>query len=162
MRWLDEGFREDPGHYFLQTLLALVVLGCIAWVMLPLAPAQVVTASLGASAFIVFAMPKHDTARTRNVVGGQAVGIGIGLLFSALVDYSALSRLPQAAFLAGVVAVAIFVMVLTNTEHPPAAGNALAFAIMPIHGRAALAAFGVVVALAAARLLLRDWLRDLV
>jgi len=165
MRWIDEGFREDPGHYLAQTGIAFIAVGLIAGAMLLLPEDEkVVTAALGATAFIIFAMPKHDTARTRNVIGGHAIGIGLGLLAAALVGFEAtdMALLPQAAFIALVVAVAMLAMVITNTEHPPAAGNALAFAIMPFQPWAAPVAFGVVVALALARLLLRNRLRDLV
>jgi len=161
MRWIDEGFREDPGHYILQTLLAFVVIAAIAWVMLQLT-SEIVTAALGATAFIVFAMPKHDTAQPRNVVGGHAICIGIGLLASLVVDYASLSHLPQALLIAVVASVAIFSMVITNTEHPPAAGNALAFAIAPTAPWVGLIALGVVVILSLVRLSLVRWLRDLV
>jgi len=143
MRWIDEGFRKDPGHYVLQTLLAFAVIVVIAWVMLQLT-SEIVTAALGATAFIVFAMPKHDTAGTRHVIGGHALCIGIGVLFSVLVRYESLTRVPQALFIALVVSLAIFAMVVTDTEYPPAAANALAFAIAPTNPLIALAALGVV------------------
>jgi len=161
MRWIDEGFRSDPGHYVLQTLLAFAVIAAIAWLMLQLTT-EIVTAALGATAFIVFAMPKHDTACPRNVIGGHALCIGIGLLASLLVGYASLPHLLQALFIALVASVAIFVMVVTNTEHPPAAGNALAFAISPTALWVGLIAVGVVVILSLVRLALRRWLRDLV
>jgi len=40
----------------------------------------VIIASIGASAFIVFAMPKNIIAKTRNVVGGHIVGLVSGAL----------------------------------------------------------------------------------
>ena len=162
MRWIDEKFREDPVHYLTQTLIAFLSIALIAGAMLLLTEEEIVTAALGATAFIVFAMPKHDTARARSVVGGNAIGIGIGLLFSALVRCDTLSLVPRATFIGLVVALAIFGMVLTDTEHPPAAGNALAFAIVPVDLWLAFAALGAVTALALVRFLLRNWLRDLV
>jgi CBS-domain-containing membrane protein len=41
----------------------------------------VIIASIGATAFIVFAIPDNITAQARNVVGGQLVGLFSDLCF---------------------------------------------------------------------------------
>ena len=80
-RLIDERFREDPLHYTLQTLLAFGVIATIVVAMGVLTSGTVV-AALGASAFIVFAMPHYETAQTRNLVGGHVICLSIGLLCS--------------------------------------------------------------------------------
>jgi CBS-domain-containing membrane protein len=89
----------------------------------------IIIASIGATAFIVFMMPDNITAQARNVVGGQLVGLFFGFLFSLF---------PQPALIYSIivysvaVGASIFTMVVTDTEHPPAAGTALGVAITGI------------------------------
>ena len=82
----------------------------------------VVIASMGATAFIVFAMPKSVSAKTRNVIGGHFVGLVCGAVFTFTV-------LPYYVEYPLAVAIAMFFMVALDVEHPPAAGTALAVAI---------------------------------
>ena len=83
---------------------------------------MVVASAIGATAFIVFAMPKSVSAQTRNVIGGHIVGLAAGHLSLAI-------PLPFSIECALAVAIAIFLMVALDVEHPPAAGTALAVVI---------------------------------
>jgi len=163
LRLIDEKFREDPAHYVLQTLLAFAVIAVVVVGMGVLTNGTIV-AALGASAFIVFAMPHSPSARPRCLIGGHAICLAIGLVCSipvrlvpGLVHHEATLGLIAAA----AVALAIFGMVVTDSEHPPAAGNALAFAITSVVLDDVLFTFGAVVLLAIFRYALRGWLRDL-
>ena len=163
LRLIDERFREDPGHYVLQTLLAFGVIAAIV-VGMGILISGTVVAALGASAFIVFAMPHYKTARPRHLIGGHALCLSIGLLCSVpvrLIDGLADNEIVLGLIAAAAVSLAIFGMVITDTEHPPAAGNALAFAVASFGVRHVLFTVGAVVLLATARHLLRGWLRDL-
>jgi CBS-domain-containing membrane protein len=162
MKLFDERFRRDPKHYLLQSALAFAVVGGIVATFGALTHGAVV-AALGASAFIVFAMPKHDTAQPRRLLGGHAVCMAVGLLCSVVFRFDLLpaTSLAVGAIAAAAVSLAMFVMVVTNTEHPPAAGNALAFAIGSVGLDHALFTLGAVLFLAAAHRALRPWLRDL-
>ncbi len=86
----------------------------------------VIVASIGASAFIVFAMPNSITAKPRNVIGGHIVGVLSGVLFGLI---------PHSLFLHPLVVyplsvgLSIFIMVVTDTEHSPASGTALGIAM---------------------------------
>lgn len=86
----------------------------------------VIIASIGATAFIIFAMPKNITAKPRNVIGGHLVGLLSGSLCSLI---------PHPLFFYSVlvyslaVGISIFVMVVVDAEHPPASGIALGLAI---------------------------------
>ena len=162
MQWIDEGFRRSPGHYVLQTLMAFVCVVVLVLVLGILTHGALV-AALGASAFIVFAMPKHDTARPRSLIGGHVLCLLIGLACSLPLRLGWVSPgMGQGLMGAVAVATSIFGMVVFNAEHPPAAGNALAFAIA-MGGWGPIAfTLGAVSFLSVVHYLLRDWLRDLV
>lgn len=112
----------------------------------------VLVASAGATAFTVFAIPHHLTARTRNVIGGQTIGTLTGL---------SCSMLPYDPLKGGMaVGIGTLIMVSLNTEHPPAAGTALGLTIAPAPDRTAFILAAAVI-LALIRLSLSDYLRDL-
>ncbi len=95
----------------------------------------VLIAALGATSFIVFTMPRRERARPRYLVGGYVVGTLTGCAFSFLNTAStnlspALLGIDQSiAFAAIATGIAMFIMVITDTEHPPAAGLALGFVL---------------------------------
>ena len=75
-------------------------------------------ASIGASAVIIFAMPKSPAARVQNVIGGHIVSGIVGLSLAILVGsfwYTA----------AAAVAISIFLMVILDIVHPPGGATAL-------------------------------------
>ncbi len=162
MKLVDEKFKQDPKHYVLQTLLAFVAVAAVVTVFGVLT-SGVIVAALGASAFVVFATPHSSIARPRNLIGGHVLCMAIGLLCSIPFRFELLARNEHTAGILGAaaVALAIFVMVVTDTEHPPAAGNALAFAITSIDFAHILFTLGAVTAFALIRHGLRHWLRDL-
>jgi CBS-domain-containing membrane protein len=82
MRWVDDKFRTMPWRFAIQSLLAFGAVSVVAIYLGELTNGAVV-AALGATAFIVFAMPEHETAQPRRVLGGHALCIAIGWLFSA-------------------------------------------------------------------------------
>lgn len=161
MRWIDSGFRQAPMHYILQTLMAFSVI-VVLIVALDTLTRGTIVAALGASTFIVFAMPKHDTARPRNLIGGHAMCMAIGLLCSLPLRLGWVTPgMAQTLLAAVAVSLSLFAMVVFNTEHPPAAGNALAFAVTPVVWGHVAFTIGAVLFLALVHRLLRNWLRDL-
>jgi len=162
LRLIDEKFRRDPGHFVLQTLLAFIVIAAVVLAMGALTNGAIV-AALGASAFIVFAMPAHKTASPRCLVGGHLLCMATGALCSIPLRLGLIEASPVAQGLLGAAAasLALFGMVVTDTEHPPAAGNALAFAVTSIGIEHAVFTAGTVVLLALVHRVLRGWLRDL-
>lgn len=89
----------------------------------------VLIAALGASAFIAFAVPRSPHSGPRHMIGGYIVGILAGSLMSALkalIDVSVVSD-HAVMIICGAIAIslAMFTMVVTRTEHPPAAALAL-------------------------------------
>ncbi|MFO7898967.1 MAG: HPP family protein [Planctomycetota bacterium] len=154
-------FRQHWRNYVLQSALATLIL-LLALVLLRLEQ-MVIAASIGSTAFIVFAMPGALTAKARNVVGGQLVGVLSGAGCGAL---AGLTRFPFSVGLyALAVGLSIFIMVVTDTEHPPASGTALGLAVAEgAWGRTLEGSLAVMVGaglLAIAHRLLRPYLRDL-
>jgi len=118
------------GQCFLATLTILAVL-----LFLDVLTETAIIAALGASAFIVFTMPRTYSSDPRRLIGGYVVGILVGTLFN---QFSTLEQTRYlffnettslVVFAAIAVGIAIFVMAITNTEHAPAAGIALGLVI---------------------------------
>jgi CBS-domain-containing membrane protein len=118
----------------------------------------VIIASIGATAFIVFAMPKSVPAKPRNVVGGHLVGLLAGSL-CALIPQPSLFHSAVVYSLA--VGLSIFIMVIADTEHPPASGTALGVAIEGSSISLMIAVITSVIVLSLAHHILKRFLRDL-
>jgi len=154
---MSKEFRQYWKHYVFQSLLAAVTLS-IVLLFLKLQNA-VVVASIGATSFIIFAMPKNITANARNVIGGHIVGLLSGSV-CALIPHS---QFPQYVFVYSLaVGLSIFVMVVTDTEHPPASGTALGVAITAFSWSVAFTILTSVVLLSLVHHFCRKSIRDLV
>jgi CBS-domain-containing membrane protein len=136
MRIFDLKFRKNIVRYILQCTLATVAIFVIL-LFLDVINETAIIASLGASAFIVFTMPNAYTSKTRPLLGGYIVGIIVGIILNTVAFSSLLASfhlsitLAIAIFGAISVGIAIFIMVATDTEHPPAAGIALGLVLNP-------------------------------
>ena len=130
MKVLDEKFKHNKARYVLQCLLATLSVAVILLLLDTMSHAAII-AALGASSFIAFTMPEAPMSRPRFLIGGYLVGMVSGCLCHCLCAMSLLAQSsttgPYLDVLFGAIAVglAIFVMVITNTEHPPAASLAL-------------------------------------
>ena len=171
MRLVDENFRRHPAQFLGQSLLAALAI-MVALLLADAVAHTVLIAALGASAFIAFTMPHIQASRARYLVGGYVVGIAVGaamgLLHRGLLpaaspeQVEATRKLSIVLFGGLAVGTSIFVMVVTDTEHPPAAGVALGLVVNHEWDLWVLAAvLGAVVALCRVRHLLRPFLRDL-
>lgn len=153
-------FRSYWKYFVFQSLLAALSVYLVLVILNP--DEAVIIASLGATAFVVFALPEKITAQPRNVIGGHIVGLLCGLLGAGLLqvlptDYNSVEN----AIYAFSVGLSIFIMVISDTEHPPAAGTALGVAIkgFNIHIIAGVLLFAILFSVI--RRLLRNILRDL-
>jgi len=115
-----EKFKKLWKYYLCQSFLAALALFIIVLILGK--GKMVVISAIGATAFIVFAMPTAVSAQTRNVIGGHLVGLASGTIFY-------FAELPYFLGYPLVVGVAIFIMVALDVEHSPAAGTALAVVI---------------------------------
>ena len=171
MRIVDENFKKNKMHYILQACLAGVAVA-IALAFFDVVRQPVIIASFGASAFIAFTMPKQPASSPRKLIGGYVIGVIIGCLinilmivpaenyFKAAENYLALGGVH---ILAGAVAVALsmFFMTITETEHPPAASIALGFVV---NDWTLSTAFFVIVGISAISLIrkiFKSWMIDL-
>jgi CBS-domain-containing membrane protein len=153
---IDTQFREHWKSYLLQSVLATITLFIVLY-FLSMQHA-VIIASLGATSFIVFAMPDYITAQPRNVIGGHIVGLFCGFLFSLIPHPSLLSSILVYSLAVGA---SIFIMVVTNTEHPPASGTALGVAMTGITLDVLIAVVVSIVILSVIHRLCKPYLRDL-
>lgn len=154
-------FKKLWKYYILQSLLAAAVLFIIVLVLGK--DKMVVASAIGATSFIVFAMPKSTSAKTRNVIGGHLVGLISGAVFYYIplpypLEYALVAALEYAL----VVALAIFLMVALDVEHPPAAGTALAVVINEVTLSAFITIMLSAVILSQCRYYLRHHLKNLV
>ncbi|MDO8636964.1 MAG: HPP family protein [Dehalococcoidia bacterium] len=143
--------------YALQSFLAALFLFPLLF-LLTLQYA-VIIASIGASTFIVFAMPKSFVARPRSLVGGQLTGLFSGFLCS-LLPHSPLVFQVLAYSLA--VGLALFLMVSLGTEHPPGAATSLGMSITGFSWAATIAVIISIVVLSVLHHFLKPHLEDLV
>jgi CBS-domain-containing membrane protein len=130
MMWFDPKFAKNKHMYVAQTLLASLVMFFVLTVLDAKTHAALV-ASLGASSFIAFTMPHAQVARPRYILGGYAVGICVGVLCFLVSLALAKAEPPispktiEIGLASLAMGMAIFLMVVLNLEHPPAAGVAL-------------------------------------
>lgn len=133
MRLTDGSFRQHRWHYIVQSLLAT---GTVLGVLIALDGTRqtAIIASIGASAFIVFATPNSMSSSVRSILGGYLVGCVAGIccsLLAGLIGHKGVEDWSSVLIAMGAVSVglSIFLMVVTDTEHPPAAGLALALVL---------------------------------
>ncbi|MBN1521489.1 MAG: HPP family protein, partial [Candidatus Aureabacteria bacterium] len=127
-------FKHHIGRYIFQCGLATFFFLTVLFFINALTHSAVI-ASLGATSFIVFTRPKWYSSTPRRLFGGYFVGMTVGIIcyflselsfFSSILTTFRMSSIFWGAFAVGL---AIFIMVVTDTEHPPAAGVALGLVI---------------------------------
>jgi CBS-domain-containing membrane protein len=122
-------------RYVLQCALAGVAV-LILLLVLDALTQTVLIAALGSSTFIAFAVPQSLQSDPRYMIGGYLVGITSGCLMSLIFGSLHMSDTVAAHtvmvfFGALATALAMFFMVVTKTEHPPAAALALGLVLNP-------------------------------
>jgi CBS-domain-containing membrane protein len=156
-RAIDKRFVPHWPNYVVQSAMATVA---VLLVLVALRHQNlVVAASLAATTFTVFTIPSSVTASPRNVIGGHLVGLIFGTLFALLPQETGIR---QDLIYAVAVGGSMFLMSITNTEHPPAAGTALGVVIAGYSTRTVLGVLVGVAILVTVHRLLRPFLRDLI
>ena len=103
-------------------------------------------------------MPDNITAQPRNVIGGHIVGLLCGFLFSLIPHFT----LHFAIFIYSLaVGTSLFLMVVTDTEHPPAAGTALGVVMPGISLQVIVVVVASIIILSVIHRILKPYLRDL-
>jgi CBS-domain-containing membrane protein len=116
-------------RYALQCGMAGVVV-LILLLVLDAVTQTVLIAALGASAFIAFAVPRSLHSDPRCLIGGYLIGMISGVTMSlvhSLFFMSGTTLSHAVMIICGALAISftMFLMVITRTEHPPAAALAL-------------------------------------
>jgi len=144
-------FKKMWPYYIFQSVLAAVVIFIIVFVF---HGKFVIISSMGATAFICFALPKSESAQTRHVIGGHLAGLCCGAIFmlTAFPDYV---EIPLALGLT------IFIMVALDVEHPPAAGTALAVVISQVTLANGVVIITSVLLITQCRYMMRKFLKNL-
>lgn len=156
MRITDENLRRHGKNYILQPLLGAAVI-MLLLLLSDFILSETIIASFGATVFIVTTMPLSKTAKPRYLVGGYVCGIAAGLLCSFAAGL--LPIVPIAVFAGFAVGLTIFLTVMLNVEHPPAAALALVLSSKPITA-AAIAFAGILIVCLALRFTKR-WMTNL-
>ena len=127
---LESRLRKDNvKRYALQCSLAAAVV-LMLLLVLDAVTQTVLIAALGASVFIAFAVPRSLHSSPRCLIGGYLAGILAGSLMATLniaFEFSDVITAHASMVVFGALAtgLAMFLMVVTKTEHPPAAALAL-------------------------------------
>ena len=130
MKFFDSKFTENKLHYIVQCLLATLAI-FIVLLLLDFISDGAVIAAFGASSFILFLMPKVKSSSPRYLIGSYFVGVAIGCLchylslIPILDDIKIITDNITIIFGALAVGITMFIMVIVDVEHPPAAGLAL-------------------------------------
>ena len=146
-------FKKLWKYYFLQSLLATAALFILVLILGK--DRMFLISAIGATTFIVFAMPKTDSAKAKNVIGSHLVGVASGTIFYFV-------SLPYFVEWPLAVGITIFLMVVLDVVHPPAAGTALAVAINEMPFDAFITIMVSTLVLSQCRYHLRHYLKDLV
>ena len=146
-------FKELWKYYIFQSLLTGLVLFIV--VLTVGKDKVVIIASMGATAFICFAMPKSVSAQTKHVIGGHFIALVCGAIFVQ-------TAMPYYVEFPSVVVLAGFLMVAFDVEHPPAAGTALAAVVNEVTLVNAAVIIIISILITQCRYYMRNRLRDLI
>lgn len=166
--WLvDDKARTNIRPYIVQPAMATVAILLIL-MFLDVIDHTALIATLGSTVFLVFARPSSYSAHTRPLLGGYVVGLGVGATFYYLSLFPGWLSLPLSQqtvyviYAALAVGFAIFLMTVTDTEHPPAAGVALGLVLNSWSYQTVSFIMVAVITLALLRRMLRKYMVDLV
>ena len=164
--FIDPRFARNRRRYLLQCAFVSGTMGCVL-LLLDTFYQTVLIAALGASSFVAFAAPSMRVSRPRCLIGGYVVGTLVGCGVSVLVAASGGLMTLDSRFvriLMGAVAVGVtmFIMVTTDTEHPPGVAVALGFVLSDWDVATVAAVLTGIVAICFIKELAREHLIDLI
>jgi CBS-domain-containing membrane protein len=165
MRFLDEKFKKNKLKYVGQSVFGGMAVA-LALLFFNVVSQPVIIASFGASAFMAFTIPKRKAAGARYLIGGYIIGIIVGCLAFYISEIPVGSWTAQIFehIAAGGIAVglAMFLMAITNTEHPPATGIALALAINGWNPMELVKIMAGIIVISGVHRLTKSWMIDLI
>lgn len=164
---IDRKFIKNPLPYVLQSILAGFMIALILLVLNVVTETALI-AALASSAFIAFTMPHSYFGKPRSLIGGYLVSSSIGIFCDFISTNPTIlgslggtesATIAMAAF---AVALSIFTMVVTNTEHAPAAGLALGFVLNPWNMVTIVLIMFSISFMATSKRILKKWMVDLI
>lgn len=165
MTIIDKYARLYFTQYMKQCFIAIAVVVAILF-FLDIARYTLIVASLGSTTFVVFAIPHSYSATAYRISGSYLVGVVIGITL-----YYTDAYLASLAFINGeilniiiggtAVGASLFIMSITNTEHPPAAGLSMGLIFNSWSVEAIIVIFIALFTLCLCKYLLRKWLINL-
>ena len=154
---IDPQFFAHRKQYVMQSGYAAISIFIITFLLYN---NPVVIASIGSTAFIVFSMPNNITAQPRRIFGGHLVGFFVGSCF-AVFPFMHVTFF-TALWYSLSVGITLFIMVVMDFEHPPAAGTALGMTLVGYTSSSAVAIIISVLILAFISYVAKPFLRDLI
>ncbi len=167
MPFFDPKYKDHKAKYVIQSIITTFIVFAVLLILKSLHDTAIV-AALGASAFVSFAMPHRKVSSPRYLIGGYIIGTIVGCGCHFLSNHYLLTHIHFLHEHAGQifgsisVGVAIFIMSITRTEHPPAAGLALAFVLNGWNLLTVEVVFAGIVLITVIKMLLKRFLMDLV
>jgi len=162
---VDPKFARNRVRYVAQCCFVSAAM-LLVLLMLDAFHQTVLIAALGASSVVAFAAPSMRVSRPRCLIGGYLVGVVVGCGVSSLVAITlglgALDERTVRILLgAAAVGVTMFIMVTTDTEHPPGAAVALGFVLDDWVPLTVVIVLAGIVAISVIKEVVRDRLMDL-
>lgn len=162
---IDPKFARNRVRYIAQCCFVSAAM-LLVLLMLDAFYQTVLIAALGASSVVAFAAPSMRVSRPRCLIGGYLVGVLVGCGVSSLVVatggiVSLDERTVRILLGAAAVGLAMFVMVTTDTEHPPGAAVALGFVLNDWDISTVAIVLAGIVSISVIKELVRDRLMDL-
>ena len=153
---IDSKFPKHWRRYLIQSSYAAVT---VFFITITLSNSPVIIASIGATAFIVFAMPNNIAAEPKRIIGGHFLGFFIGSCFAVFPFMDVV--LFKALWFSLSVGITILFLVVLDLEHPPAAGTALGMTLIAYSLTSVVTIFISVLFLAIVSHLSKPYLKDL-
>lgn len=165
MSIIDPKLRKYLFQFIFQSFLVALSIGVVLFFLNIFTDAAIITA-LGATTYIIFTKPNSIYAKGRHFLGGYFVGIVVGIMMKVPCNIPAISHIfpkKEHIIIAAALAVAfsMFLMNITDTEHAPAAGMALALVLNPWDARTIFIIIISVLILYAAKRLFEPIMHDL-
>ena len=154
---IDSKFPKQWRRYLIQSSYAAATVFLIT---ITLSNSPVIIASIGATAFIVFAMPNNIAAEPKRIIGGHFLGFFIGSCFAVFPFMDVV--LFKALWFSLSVGITILFMVILDLEHPPAAGTALGMTLISYSSTSVTTILISVFILAIVSHLFKPFLKDLI
>ena len=154
---IDPKFSTYWRDYVRQSVYAATA---VFFITILLSDNPVVIASIGATSFIVFAMPNNISAEPKRIIGGHLVGFFVGVCLAVFPFMDIIFF--KGLWFSASVGITILIMVVMDVEHPPAAGTALGMTLVGYTNSSSSAIIISVVVLAFIGYVSKPYLRDLV